>query len=575
MRLARLLLIVALVTPAVAAAAGPAEEYTELEEKFGKVDHERRLQREALEVWAEMLPAKDHPKLAAARKAVREAEQALEQAKAADKELGEAIDALRAAQAARDAKIRVLLSDAETYADARARYEALEKRVGELEAKMPGLSAEQLAELAEARLERNHLGGALYRARRAMWATTPIKPLYQKADRLYKQAGRERKKSEEYRKASGTLKQARKALKQAEAAAVAASPLTEAVRKKIAALDAEAKTLKDKMSALRREALGAKDWQWSVPVPLPPRKGKERKPSEALLWIPPGVETVRGLILGHPPALGARLTRDTHVRLAAAEKGLGVVLFKQFDAVFTYTKSGDRWDKVIADLAEASGHAELTRAAYLTIGHSTSGIFARNVAYWRPERSIGVVHVKSGNLHQHRPNPELELTGVPFVAINGEFEEFGPEGGIRPEYGGQTQWVMIREQLLRRRRQDPRRLMNLLVHPGGGHGGWQRELSRYLGLWIRKAADARLPETLPDDGPIRCVTVKPASGWLTDADIKTPDHKPAPYDEYTGKKSEAFWHFGKADAMATWNYHADAFILPDPAEESPVPKSWP
>ena len=58
---------------------------------------------------------------------------------------------------------------------------------------------------------------------------------------------------------------------------------------------------------------------------------------------------------------------------------------------------------------------------------------------------------------------------MPFVAVNGEFEEYGPEGGgkggIRPQWGSQTQWVMIREQMLRRRKQDAANLMNLIVLP--------------------------------------------------------------------------------------------------------------
>ena len=70
------------------------------------------------------------------------------------------------------------------------------------------------------------------------------------------------------------------------------------------------------------------------------------------------------------------------------------------------------------------------------MGHSTAGIFCRNVAYWKPARVAGVLHIKSGNFQQqeHLP-PTGSLAGIPLLAFNGQFETFGPEGGLRAEYG--------------------------------------------------------------------------------------------------------------------------------------------
>ena len=312
-------------------------------------------------------------------------------------------------------------------------------------------------------------------------------------------------------------------------------------------------------------------------MPPPPARGKAQDPSKAQLWIPPGCGFVRGLVMGHPPALGSGLTSDTSIRLAAAEKGLGVICFRAFDGLFNYTgDSPKRLGEVLRQFAAKSGHPEIEHAPFLTIGHSTSGIYARNIAYWQPDRVIGIIHIKSGNMHQHCYDPKLTLAGVPFVAINGEFEEYGPEGGIRSEYGRQTQWVMVREQLLRRRAKAPANLMSLVVHPGGTHGDWSRQLSEYCGLFIRKAADYRVPAQKPAGaGPVRCRRIKPEDGWLTDGDIKAPKHEPAPCAAYAGEKAKAFWHFDEEMARATWDYHKDKFLLPDPSRDRPVPADWP
>ena len=83
--------------------------------------------------------------------------------------------------------------------------------------------------------------------------------------------------------------------------------------------------------------------------------------------------------------------------------------------------------------------------------HPTSGAIdmaARNMAYVAPDRCFGVVQVAGGNMH-HRVHGGTSLAHVQFIGMNGEFEWCGPDGGV-DRYGRQTQWVMLREQFLRR-----------------------------------------------------------------------------------------------------------------------------
>jgi hypothetical protein len=95
---------------------------------------------------------------------------------------------------------------------------------------------------------------------------------------------------------------------------------------------------------------------------------------------------------------------------------------------------------------------------------SASVLWARLVAYAKPDRVFGIVHAAGGNLHHHYPKGRT-LSGVPFIAMNVQFESCGPEGGIRPHPGLETQWYLMGDTMLERRRQDSNHLMSLVVVP--------------------------------------------------------------------------------------------------------------
>ncbi len=333
------------------------------------------------------------------------------------------------------------------------------------------------------------------------------------------------------------------------------------------------------------------DRGWDVKLKVP-RPWKENDPSVAHLWIPNSVEILRGLVVAGKTSLEERLCRDPLIRAAAAEESMGVLYFEPaLDATFNWVeRQCDRqlqW--TLSRLAEKSGHIELQGIPMLTVGHSTGGIFARNVAYWKPHRVIGILHTKSGNLQDGLWDESRSLAGVPFLAVNGEFEEYGPKGGdlgagLRSQYSlhpenkkerNQTQWVMIRMQLLDRRRKNPNNLMGLVVHRNGHHSDWSRQLSQLSAQFIRSTADARLPEEALKDGVVRCRPLRAQDGWLSDPDIKDPQHKPASYPKYEGDKKRAFWHVDKEMALSVWNYHQQGdWTDPDPTATQPPSKRY-
>lgn len=329
----------------------------------------------------------------------------------------------------------------------------------------------------------------------------------------------------------------------------------------------------------------AGSWQHTVEVPRADRKGKPSPPAVVTLWLPENLRDggrVRGLVVAGDIEIENQLVKSAVIREAAAEAGLGIVhMDPSLDATFDWVHrdSGERFDAMVSKLAEVSGHPELTHAPLLTVGHSTGGIFARNIAYWRPEQTLGVLHIKSGNFQDGIPDGSRSLRGVPLLAINGEFEQYGPKGGdlkggLRSQYSveenkmkrNQTQWLLVRKQLIDRRRKHPDNLMGLVVHRGGSHTTWDDEMTRLAAQFIRSAAAARLPEELPTEPtePVKLRPLTAESGWLADADIKHPSHEPAAYAEYEGTKQQALWYPDEAMAKAVHEYHQQGWETPDP-----------
>ncbi len=311
-------------------------------------------------------------------------------------------------------------------------------------------------------------------------------------------------------------------------------------------------------------------WQYSVPAAG--RKG----PSRAYLWIPPDCERVRGILIGGMTLIEKDLAEDPLVRRACAESGLAIVFcYPAFDSLFDYRRQGaDRvLSGILSDLAGASGYEELAEAPLLPVGHSTGGLFARNVAYWNPSRTIAVIHIKSGAIGPPAFDPAASIRGVPVLAINGQFEEFGPypSGNIPKGKSREGQWLAVRESIFKLRAQgEP---VSMIVEPGAGHFAWSEALSRYVSLYIRKAARYRLPESGS--------TLRPApEGWLTDGGAVVMNHHPAPAGKYTGDPATAFWHFDEELARANDAFHRGRFgkedqfvtFLQDGRPVTPVPR---
>ena len=306
--------------------------------------------------------------------------------------------------------------------------------------------------------------------------------------------------------------------------------------------------------ALMTPAHGAV-WQFSAETGV--KKGDAT--GRAFLWIPPGCEHVRGLVIGQQVILEAVALEDPAIRAACAKENLALVLIVPA-CVGDYDDKGkgaDTLQKILGDLAETSGYAEIAGAPLLTIGHSGGAIWAWNTAYWNPDRCFGVIGLHSAPIHppayakKTKADGPTALNDVPVLDISGQYEAWGI-----PNRLAEFHWRWVRGSLLEIRAIGRNPLVSELVEPGITHFGWCAETADYVAMFIRKAAQARIPAAAPVEGrPVVLNTIAQESGWLTDPTFMTPPRYPAsPYAQFGGDPTLALWHFDEEMARATENY---------------------
>ena len=293
----------------------------------------------------------------------------------------------------------------------------------------------------------------------------------------------------------------------------------------------------------------AAEWQFEVGLP-----GTR---VHASMWIPPTCGRVRGILLGEQIILEDRVMQDPAIRSAATDKCLAMVLLSR-GSIGDFDYKGKRDDKtlqaVLDALAGDSGYRELSSAPLLTIGHSGGAGPAWTIAYWNPSRVIAIIGLHSAVVHPPSFDPKATVEGIPVLGISGEYESWG-----QPDVPLDQHWHWLRGSLLEMRGQMKRPLVSLLVDPGGSHFSFNRPMADYVALFIRSAAEARLPQDSNPAGPLRDVPLD--AGWLTDINPLNPgpgEHPPAPYALYSGDRSLAFWHLNRELALANENFRRDA-----------------
>jgi len=290
------------------------------------------------------------------------------------------------------------------------------------------------------------------------------------------------------------------------------------------------------------------EWQWSVPM------GKGR----AFLWIPPQCKQLRGVVVAQNNMIELGILEHETFRKTLAKENLGeVFIAPPFEFIFRFDQdAGDRFNDVMQRLAATSGYSELNYAPVVPLGHSACASFPWNFAAWNPGRTLAVLSVHGdAPLTKFtgcgQPNPDWgdrTLDGVPGLMVMAEYE-----------WGDNEHGVDRLSPALEYRRLHPQAPIAMLAEPGNGHFNYSDDLVKFLAMFVRKAAENRLPKELPMNVAPLLKPVDPARGWLVERWHlnQPPRFKPAPVANYKGDPGEAFWCFDQEMAWATYNYMAD------------------
>jgi hypothetical protein len=284
-------------------------------------------------------------------------------------------------------------------------------------------------------------------------------------------------------------------------------------------------------------------FQYSVPV-----QTTKPAPSEAFLWIPPEAKQIRGVVMAGMTLMEREFAKDEQIRKACSEQQLALVFLK-------CGLSAADPQKVLDDLAAASGYHETSVAPLLFVGHSAGGPQAKTLAIKMQGRCVGLVQYRGGTPAASADGKEAAVPpGVPALMMLGQFDEFG---GVMRDATGRETWEGGRDQLAAFRVADARNLGCVVVEPGAGHFAWSDRNAAYLAMWIRKAAAARIPAewSIDEKAPIKCREIDSKLGWLTALSLNAPSPESAGFNEYAGDRSKTNWHFDREMAAATIAYH--------------------
>jgi hypothetical protein len=255
-------------------------------------------------------------------------------------------------------------------------------------------------------------------------------------------------------------------------------------------------------------------------------------------------------------------------------------------SIFKPSRDSAFFKMVLDTVADVTGIPEFRHAPWVVFGHSTDGLFAQNLAVWYPEKTAGILYYKSGNLgnvsNMEVPYTSLEpLRDIPFLAINGRFEEYGPNGpfpGCSQPYPDtcyrQAQWLAMRDTLIKLRADDYRVSMIVDHYGDASHGSWSEESCQYMSKWLVDVIKTQIPSGYPTSGPFDLNRPAESAGWLSDSSLSylmdNPDYPANPveayYDIYPANKDIAFWYPTRQTSIDWVNFHHQGIVYNPPSE---------
>lgn len=206
------------------------------------------------------------------------------------------------------------------------------------------------------------------------------------------------------------------------------------------------------------------------------------------LRLPRGSGEVRAVLWCHQNMTEEVLFRDAEFRSRMDSLGVAMA-FVQRGSQNWDVDSGcqERFDGLLKDLAEGTGHPELVSAPIIPFGHSAQATFPWNFAAWNPDRTLCVI-----SYHGDAPRTNLcgygranlewgrtrNIDRIPGLMIMGEYEWW--EARLLPALAFRMMY--------------PDNRVSFLCDAGRGHFDLCRRTLDYIALFIEKALADPRPE---------------------------------------------------------------------------------
>lgn len=297
-------------------------------------------------------------------------------------------------------------------------------------------------------------------------------------------------------------------------------------------------------------------------------------PVNYTIWIPPGVATVRGIVV-HQHGCGEGSCKsgltgafDLHWQALAQRHDCALLApsYEQPQAADCQlwcdprNGSAKAFQRCLTDLGKSSGHAELSEVPWALWGHSGGGHWAGGMTLLYPDRIIAA-WLRSGvpllSADSARPNikphtiPEAVLQ-VPIVCNLGTKEGYSVKDG---QFAGV--WPSNEKFFQALRSQNG--LIGLAIDPRSSHECGNQ---RYLAIaWLDACLTLRLPEAA--SGKLRAVGTEQT--WLANhATLEI-----ASLTAFTGDPVNASWLPNEAVARAWKQYASDTEVIDTTAPPTP------
>jgi pimeloyl-ACP methyl ester carboxylesterase len=304
-------------------------------------------------------------------------------------------------------------------------------------------------------------------------------------------------------------------------------------------------------------------------------EGELKLPVTYTLWLPPGVKTLRGIIVHQhgcgvsPHGDGAAAACDLHWQALARKHGCALLgpEYQQFDKTDCLwwcnprNGSGTKFLQALADLAELSHHPELKTVPWALWGHSGGALWVGTMFFLYPDRTAAV-WLRS----QVPPQPIGTFPAAAFAvpvmcnlgtqegvtvktnasASSDSFERkvLGMWGRVEPFFKEFRAWGG---------------LIGVSVDPNSGHDCGN---SRYLAIpWFDACLTARLPKKA---GDARLKPMPAEDAWLA----PLLGRRAQPAAKFTGDVKTAVWLPNERVAKAWGEYEEDGNVrdtTPPPA----------